>query len=651
MKYCYIFICFLFFTIQIHSQTLWLDEIQVSLMEAGWGESKAKFSVEGNTLKVNNKTFTRGIGTHAVSKIMFNLQNCGIRFTALAGVDDESGNQASVEFIILGDQKMLWQSGLMKKGDEAKKIDISLKGVEKLALLVTDAGDGINYDHADWLNAAIEYKEKKPMVIIKRQQKPVILTPPASEFPKINYPRVIGGRPGRPILFAVPATGKKPMSFSAANLPEGLVLDVNKGIIRGIVPAAGHYKVTLTVTNEYGKDQQVIRISSGEKLALTPPMGWNSWNCWGLSVDDPKVREAADAMASRLQGHGWAYINIDDGWEAAQRDEKGMLQANEKFPDMKLLSDYIHDRGLKMGIYSSPGEKTCGGYLGSFGHEKNDAETWAAWGIDYLKYDWCSYSEKAVDRSLMELKKPYLVMRDELFKVNRDIVYSLCQYGMGNVWEWGETVGGNLWRTTGDITDSWKSMSGIGFSQGKASAYAQPGRWNDPDMLVVGKVGWGPSLHNSNLTPDEQYTHLTLWSLLSAPLLIGCDMAKLDDFTLNLLTNDEVIAINQDPKGNQANRVSVPGEDEIWKKEMEDGSVVVGLFYTRSLNEGYAAEFQWDNEIKPKKIPVTWAQLGISGDYRARDVWRQKDLGQFHEKINAEVNWHGCSLIRLTPVK
>ena len=284
-------------------------------------------------------------------------------------------------------------------------------------------------------------------------------------------------------------------------------------------------------------------------------MGWNSWNCWAGAIDDAKVRAAADAMvASGLAAHGYEYINIDDTWEKG-RDANGEVLGNEKFPDMKALADYVHGKGLKLGIYSSPGPRTCANFEGSYQHEEQDAKTYAKWGIDYLKYDWCSYGEIARSRELSELKKPYAVMRDALDKCGRDIVYSLCQYGMGKVWEWGESIGANCWRTGGDINDSWGSVVECGFSQDGHQKFAGPGHWNDPDMLVVGMVGWSANLHPSKLTHNEQVTHITLWSLLSSPLLIGCDMARLDQFTSDLLMNDEVIAINQDPLGKPAGRV------------------------------------------------------------------------------------------------
>jgi hypothetical protein len=299
---------------------------------------------------------------------------------------------------------------------------------------------------------------------------------------------------------------------------------------------------------------------------------------------------------------------------------------------MYALCAYIHSIGLKIGIYSSPGPKTCGGYEGSYTFEDKDAEAYANWGIDYLKYDWCSYGNIAPNPSIAQLKYPYQVMKKALRKVNRDIHFSLCQYGMGKVWEWGDQVDGNSWRTTGDIDDSWESLSGIGFRQGESSPYSAPGHWNDPDMLVVGWVGWGPSLHYTQLTPSEQYTHISLWSLLSAPLLIGCDLSQLDPFTLNLLTNDEVIAIDQDPLGKQARPVKTNSAYCIWVKDLEDGSKAVGLFNLTG---------------SPLEIPVDMKDMDLHGRFIMRDLWRQKNLGLVENHFNMMVLPHGVMLIKI----
>jgi alpha-galactosidase len=418
--------------------------------------------------------------------------------------------------------------------------------------------------------------------------------------------------------------------LAAENLPEGLSFDPATGAITGVAAAAGSYKLTLRASNARGHAEKAFKIVIGDTIALTPPMGWNSWNCFAGEVDDAKIRAAADAMVSSgLINHGWTYINIDDTWEG-KRDDNGFIQSNEKFPDMKALADYVHSKGLKIGIYSSPGPTTCAGFAASWEHEGLDAQQYATWGFDYLKYDWCSYSD-VQDKNLPEherFMKPYQVMEEALHKQNRDIVFSLCQYGMGNVWEWGAQVDGNCWRTTGDISDSWGSMSGIGFSQNGHEKYAGPGHWNDPDMLILGKVGWG-QLHPTKLTPSEQYTHISLWCLLDAPLLIGADMSQLDAFTVNLLANDEVLAVNQDALGRQASRKVKTGETEIWAKDMEDGSKAVGLF-----NRG-----EEEAEVK-----ANWQDVGLSGDCMVRDLWRQKDLGKFSGSFTAHVSRHGVGV-------
>jgi hypothetical protein len=466
---------------------------------------------------------------------------------------------------------------------------------------------------------------------------PYILTPPTPPAPQINGAKVIGVRPGSPFLYRIAATGEKPLHYSVENLPKGLTLDPSTGVITGNLLKKGEYTMTFVVKNAKGVSRRKFKVVCGNLLALTPPMGWNSWNCWGLSVSTEKVKNSAQAMIDKgLVDHGWTYMNIDDGWEAESRDTKGRIVPNTKFPDMKALGDWLHSRGLKFGIYSSPGPKTCGGYLGSYQHELQDAGSYAGWGIDYLKYDWCSYGDihNSKDTTLASYIKPYTVMMKALRAQKRDILYSLCQYGMKDVWKWGNEVDGNCWRTTGDITDTWNSLSSIGFNQTVQYAYAKPGRWNDPDMMIVGQVGWGDHLHPTKLTPDEQYTHVSLWCLLSAPLLIGCDLSKLDDFTLNLLTNDEVLALDQDPLGRQARQIIKKESYQVWMKELEDGNRAIGIFNT---GEEYA------------NILVNWAELGLKNNaYKVRDLWRQKDLGNPTGLFSTKVAPHGVTLIKVS---
>jgi alpha-galactosidase len=353
-------------------------------------------------------------------------------------------------------------------------------------------------------------------------------------------------------------------------------------------------------------------------LAQTPPMGWNSWNKFAGRVDDKAVREIADAMvASGMRDAGYLYVNIDDTWEG-QRDKDGNLASNQKFPDMKALADYVHSKGLKLGIYSSPGPLTCAGYVASYNHEEQDARIWAAWGIDYLKYDWCSASA-VYERA--EMASAYRKMALALRATRRPIVYSLCQYGLLDVGEWGAAAGGNLWRTTGDISDRWDSMSRIGFDQQVGrEKYAGPGHWNDPDMLEVG---------NGGMTDTEYRTHMSLWSMLAAALLAGNDLRSMTDATREILTNKEVIAIDQDKLGVQGTRVRKDGDLEVWKKPLANG-VAVGLF-----NRGGAAA----------KTTVKWSEVGVTAkNPKAHDVWAHKDLDAPAE-LTAEVPSHGVVLV------
>ncbi len=463
---------------------------------------------------------------------------------------------------------------------------------------------------------------------------PYILTPKSSSRPQINGTHVIGIRPGSPFYFYIPVTGEKPLKIDVEKLPEGLLYSPDKQLITGSLKNRGVYSVTLKAENKKGKVSRFLKIIVGENIGLTPPMGWNSWNCWGLSVNSERVKDAARALTEKgLINHGWTYINIDDGWEAPARNPEGQILSNEKFPDMKALSDYLHDRGLKFGIYSSPGPETCGKFLGSYGHEKQDAETYNSWGIDYLKYDWCSYGSVAgSDTAIYTFEKPYLLMSKVLKDQPRDIYFSFCQYGMKDVWKWGAEAGGNSWRTTGDIDDSWASLKEIGFSQSKLSQFAGPGHWNDPDMLTVGWVGWGENLHRTHLTPDEQYTHMSMWSLLSAPLLLGCDLSKLDDFTVSLLTNDAVIAVDQDPLGIPAKEVYKRENIVVYAKPLEDGSIAVGIF---NLADHY------QKFILPLNI------LNIQGKYELIDLWRQASLGKLHLPYQTGVTAHGVVLLKL----
>jgi alpha-galactosidase len=359
-------------------------------------------------------------------------------------------------------------------------------------------------------------------------------------------------------------------------------------------------------------------------------MGWNSWNHFSDKVTDSDVRATADTIiASGMRDAGYIYVNIDDSWEG-QRDTQGNIQPNSRFPDMKALADYVHSRGLKFGIYSSPGPKTCAGYEGSWGREEQDANTYAKWGVDYLKYDLCSYESimKLWDpnqdpkKASAMMQQAYEKMHQALVNTHRPIVYSLCQYGIDSVWKWGPKVGGDLWRTTDDISDTYRSMALIGFSQAGLEKYAGPGHWNDPDMLEVG---------NGGMKPDEYRTQMSLWAMLAAPLLAGNDLSKMDDTTKSILMNREVIAVDQDRLGIQGTRVGPP---QIWMKPLSGGAKAVALF-----------NYVLDDEANP--ITVQLKDLGFSGPVHARDLWAHKDLGTLHGLYTVIVPPGGVVMLRL----
>lgn len=617
---------------------LWVEQIGLERMSQRRGSPRAARSLRDQPIRIGGVVYPHGIGTRSISEFVIDLHGNATRFEAMVGFDDAvRTGVGSVTFEVWADDTLISASGLMRAGDAPRPLSADLTGARVLTLLVDDGGDTSNDDEVAWAGAMIRLAHPPgpmPEAFTPPPEKPAVIAPLLSNRePAIHGPRVTGGTPGRPFLFRVPATGEGPLRFQARGLPAGLTIEAATGIISGKLAAAGESNVRIEVSGPGGKAARVLRIVAGpDALALTPPMGWNSWNVWGPAVDQQKVLDAADWLVrSGLAAHGYQYVVIDDVW-MGQRNERGEIQPNAKFPDMRALADAVHARGLKLGIYSSPGPKTCEGSGGSYRHEAQDAATFASWGVDFLKYDWCSYEEIAPDHSLAELQKPYFIMRDALARVDRDIVYALCQYGYGDVWKWGAEAGGHLWRSSGDLLDQWANLQSVGFRQAGRERWTRPGEWNDTDMLVVGTLGWGPNLRPTRLTQNEQMLHLALWALQAAPLFIGADLSKLDDFTLALLTNDEVIDVDQDPLGRAAHRVWSDARREIWARPLSDGTVAVGLF-----NRGLA----------PAEVSVSWSQLGIGGRQPVRDLWRRVDLGKFAEKFSATVPRHGVVFIKI----
>lgn len=480
-----------------------------------------------------------------------------------------------------------------------------------------------------------------------------ILTAPATKTPRINGSKVYGVRPGHPFLYRIPCTGVRPIRFSAEGLPPSLHLDSSTGIITGTTPARrGDYAVTYHASNAIGSTTRPFKIVVGDNLALTPPMGWNDWYTYYDKISEKVIREQADAMvASGMADFGYAYVDIDGCWtmkpgstdpalSGDPREASGTLRPNLHFSDIKALTDYIHAKGLKAGIYSSPGPVDCAGYATSWGHEEADALTFSRWGIDFLKYDWCSYGKAAPHQTLEDYQRPYRLMGGILAKLDRDIVFNLCQYGMKDVWTWGAEVGGNLWRTTGDLglakDTELPGFYHVGFANAQHFASAGPGHWNDPDYILIGYVG--NARHNeeppqlTTLTRSEQYSYMSMWSLMAAPLFYSGDMTRLDAFTLNVLCNPEVIDIDQDALGKQAAIARHTATDFVLAKPLEDGGLAVGLFNLARTSG---------------TLSLTWAELGLKGRYRIRNVWSQKDIGEAGEGISIEVNPHGVAFLYL----
>ncbi|MEN6534000.1 MAG: putative Ig domain-containing protein [Bryobacteraceae bacterium] len=481
-----------------------------------------------------------------------------------------------------------------------------------------------------------------------------ILTPKPGPAPSINGPGMYGVRPGHPFLYRIPCTGERPIRFSAKNLPGSLTLDGATGIITGRAPEkAGEYVITLQAKNARGTAKRTLKIAAGDTIALTPPMGWNHWYTHYSRITDKLVRQAADAMVeSGMADYGYQYVSIDDCWMikpgstnpllmGEPRDDGGAVRPNQNFPDMKALTDYIHSKGLKAGTYTSPGPLTCASYVGAYEHEEADARKFAEWGFDLLKYDWCSYGKMATDKSQGELQKPYKKMGAILKGLDRDIVLNLCQYGMGDVWKWGAEVGGHSWRTTGDLgLEKDTHLPGfylIGLKNAEHYEFAGPGAWNDPDYILIGQIGnafrMSDPPQQTRLTPDEQYSYMSMWSLMASPLFFSGDMRHLDAFTLNVLCNAEVIAVNQDALGKQARIVRRSGEEFVLAKPMEDGPVAVGLF---NLGES------------SRTVTVGWQELGLKGRVKARDLWRQQDAGTYSNAFSATVPRHGVIMVRLS---
>ena len=654
------------------AEVRYIDEFDLASATCGYGKRvRAGLSVDGHPLMVGKVASSRGFGAHPESAVAFALNGKVASFDARVGLDADSqkantwkGTYVGARFRVWTDGRIAFDSDDMIDGWAPKDVHVDLAGVREVVLETTSVGGWRSFTGAngDWLDARFTCGAGATLEIIDaRSRSPQlgILTPPVKPAPQFNGAGIWGVRPGHEVIFRVPVSGTRPMKLAAKGLPEGVAFDAAKGVLRGVAPKEkGDYPIVVTAENAAGKAARTVVLRVGDTLCLTPPMGWNSWNycCWTLTQDD--AMRAARAMdATGLADHGWAYVNLDDWWQmnnsgnersrtrrdvqGPARDANGRIVPNRGFSDMKAFTDYCHGLGLKAGIYSSPGALTCGECEGSLGHEAQDAATYAEWGFDYIKYDWCSYQKVFLDETRGraprndDYAKPYRKMGECLAAQNRDIVYSLCEMGLPGVQRWGQHVGGNVWRTGGDMKDCWMWMrSSLEGGSGHYDSWkvARPGFWGDPDMMVIGLQRSFGSVHPTFLTPNELYTHVSLWSLVCSPLLLGCDLEKLTPLEMSLLVNDEVIAVSQDVLGKPARRVVTTDAHEVWLRPLDGGDYAVGIVNLYPLS---------------RTISVDLRDIGLPGEYEVRDLWRQADEGRRSGTYSAEVPPHAMKLMRL----
>lgn len=669
------------------AETRYLDEFNLETMSCGLRLRPVKnLSVKQKPLRMGSATnvYARGVGTHVESVLILEADGRVGAFDATVGIDwaaneypkswDTGHNWGGVEFRVYADGEIVADSGIIKPNGQPRSLHADLSGARTIVLEATDCGDwaGYRFGHADWCEARFTCEDGALLKAHSDKSLGLqlgILTPPEKESPQINGAPFFGVRPGHEFIYRLPVSGLKPIRLTAVGLPTGAKFDAEKGILSGKIAAAGDYPISFTAENPRGKDSKVFVLKVGETISLTPPMGWNHWNLHGPSIRPEHVRAAAEGMVrSGLADHGWSYVNIDDGWNRKPgvkvgdknadvavaeptRNPDGTVRPNDRFADMKGLADYVHSFGLKIGLYSSPGPKTCGGFEGSYGHEEQDAKSYADWGFDYLKHDWCSYGSifaketKGRTPTVDDYAKPYRAMTAALLKQDRDIIHAFCQYGMGDVQTWGRAAGAQVWRSHGDLKDAWMAVVKAVDSYGDTAwKYTGPGFWCDPDMLVVGYLNTDKGLHDSDLSPNEQYTHISLWCMLNAPLLLGCDLNRIDAFTRNLLVNDEVLAVHQDALGRTARRTIHTEKTDVWTRPLSDGSFAVAVVNRFPFQREVTVDFATAG-FEPVKRPD--CDCPAENVFEVRDLWSQRDLGVRVNAMTLAVPAHATTLLRL----
>jgi hypothetical protein len=667
-------------------ESVWLSSLDLSKATQGWGKPAADRSVDGHPITIAGKTYDHGFGTHAPGMLAIDLKGTATQFSASAGIDDEvPAGRGSAEFQVLDSHhKVLWSSGILRRGDAPKSVKLDVTGMTSIILRVTTGGDGLDYDHADWADAAIVTAGAHPETIALTQRDPVIDTSPAPAAPHINGPSVVGVFPGTPLIWTVPVAGARPLSFSVKGLPKGLAFDRSTGTFTGSLAKAGDYRVRVRVNNASGRDEATVHLIAGRTLVETPPMGWNSYDCFGDNVTEAETLANARYVHDTLQPYGWDTVVVDFRWYdpgAHDNNPNGragadltmdaygrLLPSPNRFPSaadgkgFKALADQAHAMGLRFGIHIMRGiprnavkadlpiegssykasdaantDDRCGWCPDMYGVRGDTPagqayydslfRLYASWGLDYVKMD---------DTSSPYHTDEIEAVRKAIDKCGRSIVYSLSP-GETPIQQAGHVAAhANLWRVSGDFWDNWGALNHE-FTLGERWHDAEgAGHWPDADMLPLGHLSvQGRSVggdRQTNFTKNEQVTLISLWCLLPSPLMLGANLPDNDDWTRALLTNPEVLALDQDAGRSAARRVAHDDDRELWTKTLSDGSIAVGLF-----NPG---DFEND-------LTATWADLGLSGRYAARDLWQRRDLGTLDAKVTASIPAHGAVLIRL----
>ncbi len=670
-------------------EVVWLSSLDLSKARQGWGKPQADKSVDGHPMKIKGETFSHGFGTHSPGFLAIDLPNAGAKeFSAQVGIDDEvSAGKGSAEFEVVDSKgKILWRSGILHGGEAAKPVRLDLTGLSQIALRVTTGGDGFTFDHADWADAKFIISGAKPQTLFWVSPDPIIALQPEPAKPAIHAPAIIGVRPGTPLIWTVPVSGERPLKFSVRGLPAGLKMDPATGRITGTLSQTGDYRFRVQVSNAAGHSARTLHVVAGDAVALTPPLGWNSYDCFGDNVLESEVLANARYMAEKLQPVGWDTVVVDYCWydpgahdnnrstrggAPLTMDANGRLAPSpERFPSatngagFKPLADAVHDMGLKFGIHIMRGiprnavkenlpiegssfkaadaantNDPCVWCLDMFGvrgatpagqaYYDSIFRLYAAWGVDYVKMD---------DTSSPYHTNEIEAVRKAIDRCGRSIVFSLSP-GETPV-EQGAHVAqhANLWRVSGDFWDEWNPLDHEFTLATKWRDFVGPSHWPDADMLPVGHLSVGHrSVGNdrpTRFTRNEQVSLITLWSLLPSPLMVGANLPDTDAWTLALLTNPEVLAVNQDAKGLAASCVFHDEDVEVWTKKLEDGTIAVGLFNRDDLAHS---------------LTLDWNKLGLKGRQSVRDLWQRQDLGKL-DNYSTSVPAHGAVMIQIKPV-